>query len=412
LNPIEKTIRNALERGDAFDRAYREKVYRSVHAALEKNLQANPDLSADVVRQRREMLKASIASIEREFIPAVAAHDAFAQPEAAPTVAPSAAREASPIRPAPPPHAPAASYAAPERPAPQRRDVLDELDEPAALDAVPDRMMPGATPSPAVEPRPRAPAARREPDFADFAPERDGPAQAAPEDMLPAGEYRPAAQRGRGRLYARIFLVVTLLAAAGMGVWWVIDRGLLLTAEQRDTSVPNPPLQLEDEDYQPDGPPPLSESQAANGGTLDWITVFSPSDPTRVIIPPGAAAEVIDTEAGLALRIRSASPDEPVLFEVGEGILQQIAGRRAVFNIVARTDATAATEIFVTCDFGALGDCGRNRYSVTAEDGDFLLGRDIPSGTPSGAGAIAIATDPENGGPSIDIVEIRVSTAE
>ncbi|MEP1516838.1 MAG: hypothetical protein ABJK32_12285, partial [Nitratireductor sp.] len=50
LNPIEKAIRNALDKGDAGDRAFREKVYRSVHAALERTLQANPGVTPDILR--------------------------------------------------------------------------------------------------------------------------------------------------------------------------------------------------------------------------------------------------------------------------------------------------------------------------------------------------------------------------
>ncbi|MEP5977130.1 MAG: hypothetical protein ABJ299_10165, partial [Nitratireductor sp.] len=72
MNPIEKAIRNALDKGDAGDRAFREKVYRSVHAALERTLQANPGVTPDILRQRRQALKTAISAIESEFIPAVA----------------------------------------------------------------------------------------------------------------------------------------------------------------------------------------------------------------------------------------------------------------------------------------------------------------------------------------------------
>jgi hypothetical protein len=118
---------------------------------------------------------------------------------------------------------------------------------------------------------------------------------------------------------------------------------------------------------------------------------------------------VIEIEGGMALRIRSPSPDEPVRFEVGEGVLQDIAGRRAVFNIRARTDPGKETEILVTCDFGPLGDCGRKRYVVSSENRDFAVGLDVPDIRPTGAGNIAIVTDFGNGGRSVDIIEISVA---
>ena len=85
LDVIEKAIRNAFEKGDADDRAFRERVYRSAFAALERALQGNPELAPeDVAARRRSDLQAKIAEIETEFIPAVPSADAPAPPQAAP----------------------------------------------------------------------------------------------------------------------------------------------------------------------------------------------------------------------------------------------------------------------------------------------------------------------------------------
>ena len=70
LDVIEKAIRSALEKGDADDRAFREKVYRSAFAALERALEANPDLAPEIAGKRRSDLQAKITEIETEFIPA------------------------------------------------------------------------------------------------------------------------------------------------------------------------------------------------------------------------------------------------------------------------------------------------------------------------------------------------------
>lgn len=460
MNPIEKTIRSALERGDADDRAYREKVYRSVFAALEKSIAANPDLTDETVEHRREMLKASIRTIEQEFVPA------FEPGETADSGEPLDPEEPlepeAPVEPEPPveapfeipavpdhpmepfPRAPSrgseqrSSWAAassryyggerpaaassgrerpavaPPRPRPSREAVIIEPEPRQAFDD-------GPIPLPEIEPRrpPRdrdhravAPGldglvARREERGAT---RRDGRSRTSRFDGLERGDVEP--RRRRGRFFIILFLAATFFAAAAMGVWWAIDSGLFLSQAERDTSVPNPPLTLEDEEFEPDAPPPLSDQQAADGRGNDWITVFTPTDPTRVLTLSGGIAQVIEIEGGMALRIRSSAPGEPVRFEVGQGILQAIAGRSAVFNIRARTDPGKETEILVTCDFGPLGDCGRKRYVVSSENRDFAVGLDIPDVRPTGAGSIAIVTDFGDGSRSVDIIEISVSVTE
>ncbi|RWE28889.1 MAG: hypothetical protein EOS77_24650, partial [Mesorhizobium sp.] len=54
LDAIEKAIRNAFEKGNAEDRAFRERVYRSAFAALDRVLQANPNLTVEAAISRRK----------------------------------------------------------------------------------------------------------------------------------------------------------------------------------------------------------------------------------------------------------------------------------------------------------------------------------------------------------------------
>ena len=73
MDVIEKAIRSALEKGDADDRAYRERVYRSAFAALDRALAGNASISPEVAEKRRSDLQAKVTEIETEFIPAVPA---------------------------------------------------------------------------------------------------------------------------------------------------------------------------------------------------------------------------------------------------------------------------------------------------------------------------------------------------
>ncbi|TIS96141.1 MAG: hypothetical protein E5W87_30305, partial [Mesorhizobium sp.] len=71
LDAIEKAIRNAFEKGNAEDRTFRERVYRSAFAALDRALQANPGVTVEVAIKRRKAVQAKITEIESEFLPAV-----------------------------------------------------------------------------------------------------------------------------------------------------------------------------------------------------------------------------------------------------------------------------------------------------------------------------------------------------
>ena len=442
LNPIEKTIRSALEKGDAADRAFREKVYRSVHSALERSIANNPQLEDETIRQRRQMLKASISTVESEFVLATLPSQ-DAQPAAPEDLEPEedGAEPEEAAGPTEPDDASADGKDSSEAPAAEQeaedvpsvevsddrtyRSVRQDPPEDAAQDRPDADVMLDIEPritgddrelhsqGPRRSPTPgRTRAQRSEPIFESDETAEMLSASAEPYSSGLQGEYRAVPKRRRGRAYAMAFLSLTLLAAAAMGVWWTVDQGLFLSAEDRDTSVPNPPLALEAEEFAPEGAAPSPPITGVADDTADWVTIFDPSDPTRVTTPPGAEAAVIDSDGGPLLRIRTASAEEPVVFDVGQGILDGIAGRRTVFNVVAAAEEGQPTQISVTCDFGVLGDCGRNRYDVTAEQTDFLFDLDVPAGTPAGGGTISIVSDVENQGRAVDIRDTRVSVQE
>jgi len=170
LDVIEKAIRSALEKGDADDRAYRERVYRSAFAALDRALTGNSNILPEVAEKRRTDLQAKVAEIETEFIPAVPA----ARPEPAQPAAP----------PSPPPSQPPAP-AAPEPSVP-----VVELDERPTRPQAEEPRMPEAPRPPEA---PRAPEVQ--PIAAPHAP--DAPAIAAP-----SGSDVPSVDAPRGPMVA------------------------------------------------------------------------------------------------------------------------------------------------------------------------------------------------------------------
>jgi hypothetical protein len=140
--------------------------------------------------------------------------------------------------------------------------------------------------------------------------------------------------------------------------------------------------------------------------------VFTPKDPTLVNAPADAKADVMEDDTGAFLRLRSGNSGSAVSFDVGQGILEQLAGKHAVFVISARAEEGQETQVSVDCNFGELGDCGRKRYAVGHERNEYLFDVQMPDKQPGAAGTIAINSDFDNKGKSVDIYEIRVSPAE
>jgi hypothetical protein len=378
LDPVEKAIRNALEKGNAEDRAFREKVYRSAFAALERSTKSHPDLTVEMAIRRRHSLQAKITSIESEYLPAAPALPVH--PGEVPSVSldePQAAADAPAV------DAPAAETGGEAAPS----VALDSEPEPTADTPAVDV---GAGPA-------SEPALAGSPAASTVAPDRD---------------ERRARKR---RPLAAMFVAVTLLSAAAIGGWWAYDLGLL---KLPDAPPPAPPEIVEEEEFDPAEETPLQPGEPGTVGEAgtqelrNWISVFSPDDPSAVNAPTGATAEVSEDESGEFMRIRSGTTGAAVVFDVGQGILEQIAGKKAVFDISARAEDGTQTQISISCDFGEMGDCGRKRYAVGYERGEYLFDVELPRNRPGAGGSIAVNSDFSNEGKAVDIYEIRVSVVE
>lgn len=405
MDAIEKAIRNAFEKGNAEDRAFRERVYRSAFAALDRALQANPDVTVEVAIKRRKAVQAKITEIESEFLPAVSGvgrptdddaaapaakqpADSEAEAEAEAEAETDAGADAEPASPSdvvidgpvepPASEAPPASYAPPASDAPRSR-VL-----PVVPDIMPEAAFPGA-PEIDLSSPPSTGA-----DDAEVMPDRDDRRVRGPRLPLTA-----------------IFLGVTLLAAVGIGLYFAAQTGVFKSAAELDTAPPQTVPTVEDDDFTPpsDTASPLDSGEVER----DWINVFSPSDPALVSAPSDAKAEVMQDDSGSFLRIRSGASGSAISFDIGQGVLEKLAGKHATFDIIARSEEGKDTQISVDCNFGELGDCGRKRYAVGHERNEYLFDVRFPDKRPGAAGTIAINSDFDKQGKSVDIYEIRVS---
>jgi len=112
------------------------------------------------------------------------------------------------------------------------------------------------------------------------------------------------------------------------------------------------------------------------------------------------------------MRIRSGTAGAAVVFDVGQGIVEQIAGQNAAFDVSARAEDGSQRETSISCDFGQMGDCGRKRYVVGYERGEYLFDVQLPAHRPGAGGSIAVNSDFANEGKAVDIYEIKVSVVE
>lgn len=392
MDAIEKAIRSAFEKGNPEDRAFREKVYRSAFAALDRVLQANPNVTVEAAISRRKAVQAKIAEIESEFLPAVP--DVALPPENTAVAGnrPPPAQAFAPAvdAPRPPPQSissPAITVDGPVQP--------DTSDTPRSriLPRVPDIMPSEAAlpDAPTLDDSPGAPVGNG----AQVSPDRD--------------ERRI---RGRRLPLTAIFVVATLLAAAGIGLYFAFQTGVFKTAAQLDTGPPQAPPTLDSEDSSEPADAGSPQKPGEADQSKNWINVFSPSDPTHVSTPSDATAEVMKDDTGQFLRIRSGASGSAVAFDVGQGVLEKLAGKHAMFDIIARSEEGKETQISVDCNFGELGDCGRKRYAVGQERNEYLFDVQFPDKHPGAAGTIAVNSDFDKQGKSVDIYEIRVSIAE
>ncbi|QDC02625.1 hypothetical protein [Mesorhizobium sp. 8] len=405
MDPIEKAIRNAFEKGNADDRAFREKVYRSAFAALDRALQANPGVTVEAAINRRKAMQAKIAEIESEFLPAVdIAPPAPGADDAAPAVDIGGPRSKDASSTAAPAVEVSGAGSGPV-PSVEMPSVGGASASPSVEAGRPQER--GARVEPEFSPRPDAAAARArvEPSVADITPAPalagSAPAEAAA-NVAPDRDER----RTRRRFPTGLVVGVLLLAAIAAGAWWAVQSGLFRLPGEIGSSRP-----AEDGD-QATAPAEGALQKPGEADQRNWITVFAPNDPTHVNAPSDAKAEVMQDDSGSFLRVRSGKSGSAVSFDVGQGVLEQLAGKHAVFDIVARAEEGKDTQMSIDCNFGELGDCGRKRYAVGHEKNEYLFDVDFPDKRPGAAGAIAVNSDFDGQGKSVDIYEIRVSVVE
>lgn len=375
MSGLETAIRNALEKSDRSNAEVRARIYQSSRQALEAGLRKQGIDDPQVVAQQRQRLESLIHLIENEERNRLLD------------------RVEQQLRPP-----------APENPA-QDDHSVDPAPQPPHQGSM------------AVEPELRGETRDARPGVAPE-PLNAGPRNAKPPKRgVRKGDsslaFRPEGAVGRRKsrgLFARLFIYVTLLAFVGFGAWWVYSSGLLLSPEQRDTSVPNPPAQVQAEDF--NGTEPAPSLSAGRGFSDDWVEVFNAErGSSGVSAGPRAAVENIATPAGKAIKVtsRSVSQDGAVSVEVPVEVMRDMAGKSSTISITLQSSSDRQTQVSVACDFATLGDCSRHRFTATAERADMLLNATFErSLAPNAPGRIFINSDIDGSGRPVNLYSVRI----
>lgn len=249
----------------------------------------------------------------------------------------------------------------------------------------------------------------------------DVPAKAGNQDAiaLDAGEVRQKKSRRERRaarqdadsrrnkngkkrhsLFYNVGIPVLVLAVAGM-IGYSLYNSFLNLSHRPASNPLHMDASLE----------PAKNGQSADG--VQWVNIFTPANAERMSIK-GRATANLQNEGNLSfVRIQSPGADDTVSFEVGPGVLEQLIGKKATFDIVAKSPDGDRTQIAVNCDLGGLGDCGRRRYDVNDSMNDYLFELDIPAGKSAGnGGTITISSDMLGSNKPVNIYAIRVTTAK
>ncbi|GEO83564.1 MULTISPECIES: hypothetical protein [Alphaproteobacteria] len=402
MNGLETAIRNALERSDRTNAETRARIYQSARQALESGMRKQGINDPEAVAHQRHRLETLIHAIEQE-------ERAYLDRDVAPVEAPGpvsteTTSDAGPVPDVTPPVVPSS------RTAPYLGDD-------------------GHVPAPLSEGGERLTASRHD---------RVTPTAARP-DGHPRGEevdhaleiraetpMRP--RKPRRGLYSRIFVFVILFASLGAGAWWIYSTGMLLSASERDTSVPNPPPRAEAEDFtgseqtarEPRDPAAEATAEprtldSLSGFSDSWIEVFEPKQISAVRPHANALVDVISASDGTALQIvsRSADSDGSVEIAVPSEVLREMAGRASTIALTLQSADEKPVQISVSCDFGRLGDCARHRFTANPEKSDALFRvsfeRAMAPGTP---GRLLLNGDLGGTGRGVNLYSVRILPGE
>lgn len=414
MSGLEHAIRNALERADRSDPEIRARIYQSARHALDAGLAKQEVEDEEVIARQRQRLDATIQAIEeeeRERLRAMARLEKVLierDPDPEPVIAPeprSPRRDANDDFSVDAPDldaAPATGRAAPS--IELDRDDRIARENPADAGSLDD-----------VAPRADEPMARLVAD--DRRPQASAPIAAEHAKVGKIKHRRnkakveKAPRRKRGGVasfFISLFVYSCFLGAIGFGVWWVYATGMIDAAMKGEGNFDLVPKELQSSAPAIAQSQPLDPLRRFSG---DWVDVYDGKDAAQ-IAPRGEALVTPFTDsdgAGVTIASNAAGKEGEVTVQTPEELLQTLAGKTATIALTVKADGDAPTQIYVECAFGAMGGCGRHRFTVSNERADELIHVTFDGKmAPAEAGQIVINSDVMGKGRKLKLYGVRV----
>lgn len=372
MSGLETAIRNALDRADRSSAEVRARIYQSARQALESGLRKQDVSDPAILADQRHRLEQTIKIIETEerhrlgLLPVEPAPDFYHE-------------------------------AIPE----DMEELVGETRDPASgEDFGSDHLRAERfDPSSGVD---------------TLAPEilSGRPSGRIPVRGSGAASGRPSGARRKKRRggYTRLFVTVMVLAFLAMGGWWAYTSGLLMSADERDTSVANPPAAVSEEDLPDEGGTGPRTLDSANTFSKDWIEIFKPTDVDRVSAGGLASAKLTTTGDGQVVRIISSSAEADanvriLLPEESPGLAD---GQQSTIAISLRSASDETVQVTVDCDFGSAATCERHRFTVSSQRSDALIQVLPGEGERNAQPALGINSDVDGKGRGVDLLAVRI----
>ena len=357
MSAMEKSLRRALEAGDASNPAFRDTIYTASERALERMLANATD--PDAAHAQRVRLAETINRIEEDYYVAEAEDEAW---EAAPD--PDAE------------HAADAGFVPPEG---EHEAPPPERDDDAVPESASDEVTELGRHEPETEISASSPAAALTP---------SEPASDT-ETWSPGGARRSAGGKSTKRSVRPFLLaLVILLAVLFAGIYFL--KTTVLGGADAGTQT--------------------SDGTSGDGSveTASWINLFDGTQLELISTPAGGNVSAVTGSGDRpAVRLASASEGGEVGVVIGPGVINTIKGHKVRVEITAGSSDGANREFSVRCLFGAETACDRQRFTTLQDSQSFVFDMTVPA-NPSASGSIAI--DPSLGATqkNLDLYGVRL----
>ncbi|WP_162244658.1 hypothetical protein [Aureimonas sp. Leaf454] len=347
---MERSLRRALDAGDASDPAFRETIYAASERALERMLEARPVDEASAQAQRIRLAE-TINLVEQDYYAAAAEREHLG-PETDETF---------------------------ERPE-DRRFAEDEAasfgaDPEADADLAPSRRGDEASPNGEDGGRPDKAASASDDSPAFLKTSSTAQADAS------AGRRRWSETAARGSLGGfgagrrtnsrlRLLLLLALVFAALLVIFYLVYGMVFGTPASEATGTASSSLET----------PP---------GEDEWIALFDGTQLSSIATPTGGRVEAVTGSGDMpAVRMTSAGEGGEIAVAVGPGVVRELAGKTVRVEVTVGSPDGSQREFGVRCPFGGETACGRQRFTTSQSSESFIFEMSVPSDTRD-AGSIA-----------------------